>query len=205
MVGSTGSGKSTLLDLFMGLIAPTSGRIVVDGDCIHDPSFPDRIISWRSSIAHVPQNIFLADTSIAENIALGVPKDQIDMARLKNCARRARIAEFIESSPEGYEAFVGERGMKLSGGQRQRIGIARALYKKANILVFDEATSALDSSTELLVMNAIGELNLNYTIIIIAHRLSTLSACNRILTLEDGKVSRILHSNDQSFAEFLSK
>jgi len=183
-VGSTGSGKSTALDLLMGLLEPTQGRILVDGQAIgHELKR-----AWQRAIAHVPQNIFLADGTIAENIAFGIPPDQIDHQRVQKAADQARIGEFIESRPEGYGALVGERGVRLSGGQRQRIGIARALYKQASVLIFDEATSALDSSTELAVMDAIENLDRDLTVLIIAHRLTTLRNCDTIVKLENRKI-----------------
>jgi ABC-type multidrug transport system fused ATPase/permease subunit len=145
-------------------------------------------MAWQRSIAHVPQNIYLADSTLAENIAFGVPPDTIDMDRVQQAARQAQIADFIESSPKGYQAYVGERGIRLSGGQRQRIGIARALYKQASVLVFDEATSALDNATEQSVMDAIEELSSDLTILLIAHRLSTVRRCDTIVELEHGQV-----------------
>ena len=184
-VGSTGSGKSTALDLLMSLLEPTQGKILVDGQ----PISGELRRAWQHTIAHVPQSIFLADTSIAENIAFGVPPEQIDLDRVRQAAKQAQIAEFIESRPEGYDALVGERGIRLSGGQRQRIGIARALYKRAKVLVFDEATSALDSATEKAVMNAIENLDRDLTILIIAHRLTTLRNCDTIVHLEHGKIA----------------
>ena len=178
-VGKTGSGKSTCLDLLMGLLKPSSGRIAVDGTVLDQRN----LRSWQRNIAHVPQAIYLADTSLAENIAFGIPPENIDMKRVREAARQAHIADFIESSPEGYQALVGERGIRLSGGQRQRIGIARALYKQATVLVFDEATSALDHETEQAVMEAIEGLSADLTILIIAHRLTTLKNCNKIIEL----------------------
>ena len=183
-VGSTGSGKSTTLDLLMGLLTPTEGKLLVDGQPISGIS----VRAWQKNIAHVPQSIYLADTTLAENIAFGVPSDTIDLDRVQQAARQAQIADFIESSPEGYQAYVGERGIRLSGGQRQRIGIARALYKQANVLVFDEATSALDNSTEQSVMEAIEGLNRDLTVLLIAHRLSTVRGCDNIVELEHGRV-----------------
>lgn len=183
-VGSTGSGKSTTMDLLMGLLLPTEGVLLVDGQ----PIIGSRLRAWQQSIAHVPQNIYLADTTLAENIAFGVPKKNIDFSRVQQAARQAQIAEFIESRPEGYQAYVGERGIRLSGGQRQRIGIARALYKRASVLVFDEATSALDNTTEKFVMDAIEGLSKGLTILIIAHRLSTVRRCDTIIELEHGRV-----------------
>ena len=184
IVGSTGSGKSTTLDLLMGLLMPTEGEVLVDGQ----PISGNRLRAWQRAIAHVPQSIYLADTTLAENIAFGVPPDTIDMDRVKRAARQAQIADFIESSPEGYQALVGERGIRLSGGQRQRIGIARALYKQASVLVFDEATSALDNATEQSVMDAIEGLSSDLTILLIAHRLSTVRCCDIIVELEHGQV-----------------
>lgn len=183
-VGSTGSGKSTTLDLLMGLLMPTEGELLVDGQLLSGNS----LRAWQRSIAHVPQSIFLADTTLAENIAFGVPLEAIDFVRVQHAARQAQIADFIESSPQGYQAHVGERGIRLSGGQRQRIGIARALYKHASVLVFDEATSALDNATEQSVMEAIEGLSSNLTILIIAHRLSTVRGCDTIVELEHGRV-----------------
>jgi ABC-type bacteriocin/lantibiotic exporter with double-glycine peptidase domain len=185
-VGSTGSGKSTMLDLLMGLLDPTQGGILVDGELI----FSGNKSAWQRTIAHVPQNIFLSDATVAENIAFGIAWDQIDHERVRKAAGQARIAEFIESRPEGYAAIVGERGVRLSGGQRQRIGIARALYKQASVLIFDEATSALDSETEQAVMQAIEDLNGDLTIFIIAHRITTLKNCTQIVELGDGRVKR---------------
>jgi ATP-binding cassette, subfamily B, bacterial PglK len=183
-VGSTGSGKSTTLDLLMGLLTPTEGELLVDGG----PVVGNRIRAWQRTIAHVPQSIFLADATLAENIAFGVPQNAIDMNRVKQAARQAQIADFIESRPDAYDAWVGERGIRLSGGQRQRIGIARALYKRASVLVFDEATSALDNATEQSVMDAIDGLDRDLTIVLIAHRLTTVRRCDMIVELEHGRV-----------------
>jgi len=183
-VGSTGSGKSTTLDLMMGLLMPTEGEFLVDGQ----PISGDRVRAWQRNIAHVPQSIYLADTTLAENIAFGVPPEAIDLDRVREAARQAQIADLIESSPEGYQACVGERGIRLSGGQRQRIGIARALYKQARVLVFDEATSALDNATEQSVMAAIEGLGSDLTILLIAHRLTTVRRCDIIVELEHGRV-----------------
>jgi ATP-binding cassette subfamily B protein len=184
-VGITGSGKSTTVDLLMGLLTPSEGKILVDGEQISG----DRLRAWQRSIAHVPQNIYLADSTLAENIAFGVTPDAIDHERVRQAARQAQIADFIESKPQGYQAYVGEHGVQLSGGQRQRIGIARALYKQASVLVFDEATSALDSSTEKSVMNAIEGLSSDLTILLIAHRLTTLTRCDIVVELEHGRIS----------------
>jgi ABC-type multidrug transport system fused ATPase/permease subunit len=184
LVGSTGSGKSTALDLLLGLLMPTQGELLVDGE----PVAGERIRAWQNAVAHVPQSIFLADATLCENIAFGVPQNAIDLDRVKQAARRAQIAEFIESRRAGYDARVGERGIRLSGGQRQRIGIARALYKRASVLVFDEATSALDNATEQAVMDAIELLDRDLTILLIAHRLSTVRRCDCIVELGGGRV-----------------
>lgn len=183
-VGSTGSGKSTTLDLLMGLLEPTEGQILVDGQSI----LGGRRRSWQRAIAHVPQSIFLADITIAENIAIGVPKNKIDMNLVRKAALQAQIDKFIESRGKGYNELVGERGIRLSGGQRQRIGIARALYKQASVLIFDEATSSLDNATEQAVMESIESLNRDLTILIIAHRLTTVQRCDQIIELAHGKV-----------------
>jgi ATP-binding cassette, subfamily B, bacterial PglK len=189
LIGSTGSGKSTTVDLLMGLLAPTSGCVLVDGADLNDLDHPQRLAAWRATIAHVPQSIYLADSSISENIAFGVPRQQIDLARVKQAAEQAQIASFIEASPDGYYNLVGEHGIRLSGGQRQRIGIARALYKQARVLVFDEATSALDNLTEQSVMDAVRNLGRDITIVMIAHRLTTMRDCTRIYLLENGLVA----------------
>lgn len=186
LIGSTGSGKTTLVDLLMGLLEPTDGRILIDGADLHHSQQPERLAAWRAAIAHVPQSIYLADSSIAENIAFGTPKEQIDLERVRQAAEQAQIAGFIESSPQGYGTFVGERGIRLSGGQRQRIGIARALYKQAQVLVLDEATAALDNATEQSVMQAVEGLSRELTVVMIAHRLSTLARCDRIIELAAG-------------------
>jgi ATP-binding cassette subfamily B protein len=189
LIGSTGSGKSTMVDLLMGLLSPSAGRLLVDGKNLHDPAHPERLAAWRAAIAHVPQNIYLADSSIAENIAFGIPKQEINLERMRAAAEQAQIAGFIEGSKGGYGSFVGERGIRLSGGQRQRIGIARALYKRASVLVFDEATSALDNDTEQAVMDAIDGLSKEFTIVMIAHRLSTVQRCDRVVRLDLGAVT----------------
>lgn len=184
-IGETGSGKSTLLDIIMGLLSPTEGKIFVDGSELNQQN----VKHWQANIAHVPQSIFLSDVSIAENIALGIPQSEIDLDQVKEAARQAQISTYIESLPAAYQTLVGERGVRLSGGQRQRIGIARAIYKRAEVIIFDEATSALDSKTEASVMKAINSLGSDLTIIIIAHRLSTLKGCDLIFRISDGQVS----------------
>jgi ABC-type multidrug transport system fused ATPase/permease subunit len=181
IVGETGSGKSTLVDLLMGLLQPVEGTLLVDGEPIRG----ERLRRWRSCVAHVPQSIYLADSSIAENIAFGLPSDQVDQQRLQHAAAQAQIAGYVESLSDGYATRVGERGVQLSGGQRQRIGIARALYRGGLLLVFDEATSALDNGTEATLMASIKSLSRDSAIVMIAHRTTTLSDCDRIFCVQD--------------------
>jgi ATP-binding cassette subfamily B protein len=187
IVGKTGSGKSTVMDLLMGLLEPTEGAIKIDGRTLDEGGRR----AWQRQIAHVPQAIYLSDASIAENIAFGTDHNAIDMECVREAARRAELQDFIEALPDGYATFVGERGVRLSGGQRQRIGIARALYKKASVIVFDEATSALDSQTEAAVMQSIFDLREDLTVFIIAHRLSTVEGCWPVVSLSDGRIDRI--------------
>lgn len=184
IIGSTGAGKTTLVDVLLGLLEASSGEIVVD----NVPLNHERIRAWQKCIGYVPQNIFLADDSIINNIAFGIPEEEIDRTMVEKAASLANIHDFIMTLPEGYQTHVGERGVRLSGGQRQRIGIARALYHNPDVLVFDEATSALDNATEAEVMRAIDGLAGTKTIIMIAHRLSTVKNCNTVLELNAGKI-----------------
>jgi ATP-binding cassette, subfamily B, bacterial PglK len=184
LVGANGSGKTTLVDLIAGLLVPGTGRIEVDGIALDD----ENRTAWQTRIAYVPQNIFLLDTSIAENVALGISGAAIDRERLLAAAQLAQLDEFVATLPGGYGHRVGERGVSLSGGQRQRIGIARALYANASVLILDEATNALDGLTEQEMMATIGRLRGRYTIIVIAHRLSTVRACDVILEIDRGKI-----------------
>jgi len=186
-IGATGSGKSTLLDIIMGLLSPTDGEVIIDQQSLTDQSRR----AWQAHISHVPQNIYLSDSTIEENIAFGVAKEKIDHQRVKKAAQQAKIGELIEQWKDGYQTLVGERGVRLSGGQRQRIGIARALYKQANILIFDEATSALDNETEHEVMEAIKNLSKKITVLIIAHRLTTLKGCDYIIKLNKDHTAHI--------------
>lgn len=184
-VGRTGSGKTTLLDLLMGLLEATEGGIEIDGEPLTDSSRAN----WQAQIAHVPQVIYLTDSSITSNIAFGEDPAEIDMDRVRAAAQQSQIDEFVENLPQGFDTEVGERGIRLSGGQRQRIGIARALYKRANVLVFDEATSALDHKTEQAVMEIIDTLGRELTVLIIAHRLSTVANCDRVIRVEAGRIT----------------
>jgi len=186
-IGETGSGKSTLLDVIMGLLSPTQGSMEIDGQPIN----VENNRTWQAHIAHVPQNIHLSDSTIEENIAFGVPKNEINHQRVEGAAKQAKISESIKEWKKGYQSYVGENGVRLSGGQRQRIGIARALYKKADVLIFDEATSALDNATEHAVMDSIESLGRNLTILIIAHRITTLEGCDQIIRLSNGAIVKI--------------
>lgn len=195
-VGSTGSGKSTTVDIILGLLQPQKGRIWLD----HQTLQGEILRRWQQSIAHVPQDIFLADTTIAENIAFGTPSDQANLAYIREAAKLAKIDDFIQTLPARYETYVGEHGVRLSGGQKQRIGIARALYSNASVIILDEATSALDNITEKEVMEAINSISYKLTVILVAHRLTTVSNCDLIFELADGKVI-----NQGTYEELLTK
>lgn len=185
IVGPTGCGKTTTVDIILGLLVPTEGQFLVDGVAIT----PHNLANWQKNLGYVPQHIYIADDTIARNIAFGMPDEDIEMTAVRRAARIANIAGFIESElPDGYETAVGERGLRLSGGQRQRIGIARALYRDPSVLVMDEATSALDGITEESVMEALHNLSRKKTIIVIAHRLTTVRECDVIYLLERGKI-----------------
>ena len=194
LIGRTGSGKSTLTDLLMGLLQPTRGNILIDGV----PLDEGNILAWQHQIAHVPQHIFLVDSSILENVAFGIPPRKIDRERVREACRLAQLDEFIESLPDGYDTVIGEWGTRLSGGQRQRVGIARALHKSASVLILDEATSALDDATEESVVEALDELRDKYTVMMIAHRLTTLRNCDTIYRLENGRIEE-----EGSFADLI--
>jgi ABC-type multidrug transport system fused ATPase/permease subunit len=184
IVGKSGAGKTTLIDIMMGLYFPNSGKIIVDGV----PVDRNNIDSWRSNIGYVPQQIYLLDDTIANNIALGEEANKIDQSNIEAAARTANLHDFIMTLPDGYGTLVGDRGVKLSGGQRQRIGIARALYRKPQILFLDEATSALDNLTESAVIEAVHNLSHKLTIVLVAHRLSTVKSCDQILLMDSGKI-----------------
>jgi ATP-binding cassette subfamily B protein len=192
IIGETGSGKSTFVDLLMCLLSPSSGTILIDNVSLDSRSE----IEWRNSLSHVPQHIFLSDCSVLENIAFGLSSESIEKQRVITAARNAKIDQFIEGLPQGYNTIIGENGIRLSGGQRQRIGIARALYREADVLILDEATSALDGETENEVMEMIGGMKDNLTIFIIAHRLSTLKGCTKILEFSKGQLNHVLKYSD---------
>ena len=184
IVGSSGSGKSTAIDVLLGLIEPEQGHLKIDGKVVTNQT----LRSWQNMIGFVPQSIFLSEGSIAENVAFGLIKDEINYEQVTNALKLARLEEFVEQLPKGVDTQVGERGVQLSGGQRQRIGIARALYQNASVLVFDEATSALDGITEKLIMNAINDFSGSKTIILIAHRLKTVKNCDIIFYMDQGSI-----------------
>ncbi|HEY1889916.1 MAG TPA: ABC transporter ATP-binding protein [Steroidobacteraceae bacterium] len=184
LVGANGSGKTTMVDLIAGLLTPTAGKLEIDGIEINDANRA----AWRSRIAYVPQNIFLLDASVAENIAFGIPPDEIDTERLIDAARLAQLETLIGLLPGGFNHRVGERGVALSGGQRQRIGIARALYRDRAVLLLDEATGALDEASEAELMKALGGLRGRYTVILIAHGPRLVRSCDVVFELENGKV-----------------
>ena len=188
IIGSTGSGKTTLVDIIMALQPPSTGHLYVQNVLVDEQVNAKEVHTWRACIAHVPQHIYLSDATIAENIAFGLDKTQIDIEKVKLSARLAHIADYIEDCPDAYFSLVGEQGVRLSGGQRQRIGIARALYKDSRVIIFDEATSALDNETESKIIDTIHNLHRNVTIIMIAHRLSTLRQCDRIISLQGGHI-----------------
>lgn len=185
-IGASGAGKSTLVDVILGLLSPQAGRVTVDGLDIHA-----NLRGWQNVIGYVSQSIYLADDTLLKNIAFGLLDDQIDHAALRKAIKLAQLEDLVENLPDGVNTMVGERGIRLSGGQRQRIGIARAIYHDPEILVFDEATSALDNLTETEVMNAINGFRGKKTLLIIAHRLSTLQKCDQIYNVDSGKVQKV--------------
>ena len=183
LIGPSGSGKSTLVDVLLGLLEPKFGKVLVDGSDIHE-----NLRRWQDQIGYVPQSIFLTDDTLRRNVAFGLPKDQIDDNAVKSAIRSAQLEDFVTSLPDGLDTIVGERGVRLSGGQRQRIGIARALYNNPDVLVLDEATSSLDTETEHGVMQAVQALQGEKTVIIVAHRLSTVEYCDRLYRLESARI-----------------
>lgn len=187
IIGVTGGGKSSLLDLMMGLLKPVNGSVSIDGIPLDDK----RYRAWQKQIGHVPQNVFLSDASIAENIAYGIPLSEINHIAVRRSAQQAQLSDTVESWADQYQTRVGERGVNLSGGQRQRIGIARALYKKPELIIFDEATSALDNATEASLIKAISRLSGLITIVMVAHRITTLRGCDLIFEIKNGCLSPI--------------
>jgi ATP-binding cassette subfamily C protein len=183
IVGATGAGKSTLIDLILGLLEPTQGRISVDGKDVSE-----QLTSWQRQIGYVPQSIYLTDDSVRRNIAFGINDQAIDDQRVAEAVRMAQIEQLIEELPDGLDTLVGERGVRLSGGQSQRVAVARALYHDPEVLVFDEATAALDGQTEQELTREIQNLQRKKTLIVIAHRLSTVRDCDRLIFLKDGRV-----------------
>ena len=186
-IGKNGSGKSTIMDIIMGLLEPTRGSFLIDGEKVSKKI----IKKWQRNVAHVPQSIFLSDASIEENIAFGISYEEIDHLRVLNVAKMAQIDELIQTLPGKYKSLIGESGDLLSGGQRQRIGIARALYNNAEVIIFDEATSSLDSKTEASVISEIANLDKNITVLIITHRLTTLKNCDQIIKIDSGEIINV--------------
>ncbi|MCF0127423.1 MAG: ABC transporter ATP-binding protein, partial [Pseudobutyrivibrio sp.] len=185
IVGTSGAGKTTAVDVMLGLLKPSKGVVLSDGKDIQS-DYP----GWLQCVAYIPQTIFLTDDSIRANVAFGIKKEDIDEDALWRALDQAQLGDFVRSLPDGLDNQVGERGVRLSGGQRQRIGVARALYKNPEILVFDEATSALDNETESAIMESINALHGEKTLIIIAHRLTTIEGCDMVYRVGDGKITR---------------
>jgi ABC-type multidrug transport system fused ATPase/permease subunit len=183
-VGPSGAGKSTLVDVILGLFAPTSGTVLVDGRDIQD-----NLRNWQNQIGYVPQTIYLTDDTLRRNVAFGLGDENIDEQAVVDAIRLAQLEDFVASLPDKLGTVVGERGVRLSGGQRQRIGIARALYHNPSVLVLDEATSSLDTPTEHGVMQAVQALQGTKTVIIVAHRLSTVEYCDRLYRIEDSRMT----------------
>ena len=183
LIGSSGSGKSTLVDVLLGLLTPAAGQVRVDGKNIQP-----HLRGWQDQIGYVPQSIYLIDDTLRRNVAFGLPDEQIDDALVSKAINAAQLEKFVASLPEGLETLVGERGVRLSGGQRQRIGIARALYHDPAVLVLDEATSSLDAAAERSVMDAVTRLQGSKTLLIVAHRMTTVEHCDRLYRLEQGRI-----------------
>ena len=196
IIGKTGSGKSTIINLLIGLLNPTKGAIKVNSKNLLGDTTSNFITRWRSTISYVPQEIYLIDSSIAENVAFGQDFSNIDFKLLNKSLKNAKILDFIESLPNGIKTNVGENGIQLSGGQRQRIGIARAIYKNAQVIILDEATSALDSKTETEVLDYFNKIEKEITVIMIAHRISSLKKCNRIFEINKGNLANVYQNSD---------
>jgi ABC-type multidrug transport system fused ATPase/permease subunit len=186
IVGPSGAGKTTLVDLLLGLLTPTSGVVTVDGKAVDLSK-----MSWRSEVGYVPQDVFLIDDTIRNNIAFGIPTHEISEERIRNCVETAQLKDFVSALPDGLDTVTGERGVRLSGGQRQRIGIARALYHEPTLLVLDEATSALDLDTETEFLETLEAIHKQVTMVVISHRLSSLKYCDRIVRLEHGALAEV--------------
>ena len=187
IIGRSGSGKSTLADLILGLLNPTKGKILVDGKSIQNTKQ-----AWFSNVASVPQNIFITDQSIAENIAFGKEKNKIKLLDVKDAAEKAQLKNFIEEKDDKYYSLIGEKGFKMSAGQKQRIAIARALYKKSKLIIFDEATSSLDTDAEKNILNTIFGLSKNkYTLILISHKVTNWKRCELIFKVKNSKIIKI--------------
>jgi ATP-binding cassette, subfamily B, bacterial PglK len=182
-VGPSGAGKTTLIDVILGLLTPSEGKVLVDG-----VDLQEQISNWQRQIGYVPQTIYLADDSIRKNVAFGVSEAEIDDARVWQAIEAAQLSDMIQKLPDGLTTLVGERGVRLSGGQRQRIGIARALYHDPSVLVLDEATSSVDTETEQSIVDALERLRGDRTILVIAHRLTTVQNCDQLFFLRDGKL-----------------
>ena len=183
LVGRSGAGKSTILDLLLGLVQPSSGAILIDGQRLA----PELLSAWRRHIAYVPQHLFLFDSSLAENIAFGIAQNNIDHSKVEEAVARASLGPLLKRLPEGLKTKLGDKGVRLSGGERQRVGIARALYRQPRLLVLDEATSALDTETERAILSELGLLKNHVTCIIVTHRLESLGGCDQIIEIADGR------------------
>ena len=199
LIGNTGAGKSTLINMIMGFLYPNHGQIFVDNNLINATSKIELLKKWQKNIAYVPQNIYLKDSSFIENIAFGINKENIDLQRVFEVSTKAEIKKFIDKTEKGFFTKVGERGILLSGGQAQRIAISRALYRKSNFLILDEATSALDNITEEKIINSIFSLGNDLTLIMIAHRLTTLRFCDRIFIIQKNNLEEISYQDITKF------
>ena len=187
IIGKTGSGKSTLIDILIGLLYPSKGSVFVDNQKLDHVKNYQEIINWRTNIAHVPQSIYLSDSSIAQNIGFGIPKDEINYGLVKDAAQKAQIDDFINQLPKSYSTYVGERGVKLSGGQRQRTALGRALLVNAPIVVLDDALASVDNKTAARIIDKMRKRS-NKTILMISHQLSVAATCDRVLVMDKGEI-----------------